>query len=122
MPRGNNTIFFIPKSKVPSTKKVTYGRLVSTIRPLKKETHHVRLTVGGDRLNYAGDASSTCAALTTVKMLLNSVISTDKARFGTIDIKDFYYGTPLSDYEYMRLPITIIPDEIIQQYLSLIHI
>ena len=47
-------------------------------------------------------------------MLLNSVIFTDKARFGTIDIKDFYYGTPLSDYEYMRLPITIIPNEIIQ--------
>ena len=113
MKRGNNTIFFIPRSKVPTSKKVTYGRLVATIRALKAETHRVRLIVGGDRLEYAGDASSACAALTTVKMLLNSVISTEDARFGTIDIKDFYYGTPLADFEYMHLPISIIPEEII---------
>jgi hypothetical protein len=34
----------------------------------------------------------------------------------TIDIKDFYYGTPMSMYEYMALPIAIIPQEIISQY------
>ena len=116
MPTGNNTMFFIRRSSVPTNKKVTYGRLVSTIRPNKAEKNRVRLTVGGDRLEYAGDASSTCAAITTVKLLVNSVISNIDAKFGCIDIKDFYYGTPLNDFEYMRLPIAIIPAEIILQY------
>ena len=116
MPTGNDTIFFIPRTAVPKDKKVTYGRLVSNIRPQKTETHRVRITVGGDKLTYNGDASSTCAAITTVKTLLNSVISTPAARFSTIDIKDFYYGTPLKDFEYMRIPIKLIPEEIIVQY------
>jgi hypothetical protein len=33
-----------------------------------------------------------------------------------VDIKDFYLKTPLERYEYMRLPLTLIPDEIRQQY------
>ena len=32
------------------------------------------------------------------------------------DIKNFYLGTPMARYEYMRLPIKLIPDEIIEAY------
>ena len=32
------------------------------------------------------------------------------------DIKKYYLGTPLPTYEYMRIPIAIIPDEIIEKY------
>ena len=41
----------------------------------------------------------------------------------TIDIKDFYLNTPMQRYEYMKLNINIIPEEIIQQYelQSLVH-
>ena len=38
------------------------------------------------------------------------------AIFSTADIKDFYLNTPLFTFEYMRLPINIIPEEIIEQY------
>ena len=38
------------------------------------------------------------------------------AIFSTADIKDFYLNNPLSTFEYMRLPINIIPEEIIEQY------
>jgi hypothetical protein len=39
------------------------------------------------------------------------------------DIKNFYLGTPMSRYEYMRLPINIFPQEIIQAYnlMPLVH-
>ena len=37
MPTGNSTIFFIHPSEIPSHKKVSYGRLVVDIRPLKEE-------------------------------------------------------------------------------------
>jgi len=33
-----------------------------------------------------------------------------------IDIKDFYLNTPMKRYEYMRLKMQDIPDEIIKEY------
>jgi hypothetical protein len=33
-----------------------------------------------------------------------------------VDIQKYYLGTPLPIYEYMRLPLSIIPDEIIAKY------
>jgi hypothetical protein len=33
-----------------------------------------------------------------------------------IDIKKYYLGTPLPTYEYMRLPLTILPQDIIEKY------
>ena len=116
MPTGTDTLFFIPKSTVPLHKKVTYGRLISTIRPSKTETHRVRVTVGGDRLDYAGDTTTHCASLTTTKLLLNSTISTPDARFMTMNVNFFNYMTPIATFEYMRLPLVLIPAETIDQY------
>ena len=45
MPTGNSTIVFIHPSEIPAHKKVTYGRLVVDIRPLKDEKYRVRHTV-----------------------------------------------------------------------------
>ena len=116
MPNGTNTLAFIPKHLVPKGKIVTYGRLVCDIKPNKKETHRSRLTVGGNLIKYTGDKSTATADITTIKALLNSVISTRNATFCTADIKNFYLGTPLAEYEYMKLRLDIIPDEIIEQY------
>jgi hypothetical protein len=33
-----------------------------------------------------------------------------------LDIKNFYYGTPMARYEYMKLPIKLIPEDIINHY------
>ena len=57
MPYGTNTIFFVPKGKVTSVRKVTYGITVAEIRPQKAETHHTRLTVGGNLIYLPGDVS-----------------------------------------------------------------
>ena len=103
-------------SEIPLHKKVTYGRLVVEIRPLKDEKYRVCLTVGGDKLEFVGDASSVAASLSTVKLLLNSVISTENAVFTTADVKDFFYGSILPEPEYMKLALKTIPQEIIQQY------
>jgi hypothetical protein len=32
------------------------------------------------------------------------------------DIKNFYLGTPMERFEYMRLPLAILPQEIIEAY------
>ena len=116
MTTGTNTVLFVAKSAIPHGRKVTYAQMVTSIRPTKAEVNRVRVTVGGDRLNFPGTTTTHCASLTTKKCLLNSTISTPGARFMTLDIKDFYYGTAMYRYEYMKLALTCIPDEIINQY------
>jgi hypothetical protein len=79
--------------------------------------------VGENLINYPNNVSKPTADLTTAKLLLNSVVSTPQAKFIVTDIKDFYLNTEMSHYEYMRLPLTLIPTEIIVQYklLPLVH-
>ena len=113
---GTDTIGWIRKNQVPSDRKVTYGQIVATIRQQKAKPHRTRPTVGGNRLDYPGAVSTLTAKLTTAKCLLNSTISTPNACFMVSDIKDFYLNTQMEQYEYMRLPLSIIPNKIIQQY------
>eukprot|EP00978_Attheya_sp_CCMP212_P010663 scaffold25948_cov32-Attheya_sp.AAC.1 len=49
-------------------------------------------------------------------MLWNSVISTKGAKYMTMDIKNFYLCCPLDRSEFMKMPITIFPQHIIDQY------
>ena len=114
--KGKDTIFFIPRHKVPKHKKVIYGRIVCSIRPQKSEKHQVRLTAGGNLINYPGITSTPTSSIKTIKTHWNSVISTPTSRYCTIDIKDFYLNSKLEEYEYMRLPVDLIPQEIIDLY------
>ena len=54
--------------------------------------------------------------MTTIKLHLNSVLSTPGAEFASFDVSNFYLGTKLPRPEYMRLPLKIIPQEIIDKY------
>ena len=116
MPRGTNTVLYVPKYSVPADCKVTYARMVATIRLHNTKVNRVRVTVSGDILDYPGSTTTNCASLTTTKCLLNSTIYTPENQFMTLDIKDFYYGTPMARYEYTKLALDFFPDEIIKQY------
>jgi hypothetical protein len=71
----------------------------------------------GDRVHYPGNARTPTTNLLTVKILINSIISTPGAKFMTMDIKDFYLNTPMARYKYMQLCITdIMPEDIIEYY------
>ena len=107
MPTGTNTIFFVPKDKAPRDRKISYINPVASIHPYKEEMYRIRLTAGGDRLEYPG---------ITTKIHLNSVISTPGAKCLTVDVKYYYYSTPLSRYEYLRIALKDIPEEIVHQY------
>ena len=100
MPTGTNTVFFITKSYIPQGRKVIYARMVASIRPTKAKLNRVRVTVGGNRLDFPGAATTThCAGLTTTNCLLNNIISTPGACSMTLDIKYFYDGTAMARYK-----------------------
>jgi hypothetical protein len=67
--------------------------------------------------------STKTANLATAKILLNSVLSRPGAKYMTGDLKDFYLKTPMEHYEYVRLPIEVIPPISIIEHnlLSLVH-
>jgi hypothetical protein len=116
---GTETIFLIPKDKVPRAraKDVTYGLIPCLIRPEKiKEPNRTRLVAGGDRVHYPFDAGTPTADLLTIKLLINSMISTPRTRFVTMDIKNFYLCTPLMRYEYMQLKLSNMPEDVIVHY------
>ena len=117
--KGTDTIKFIRKEEIPPERRrdCTYGRFVVKVRPEKtKEPNRTRLTVGGNLINYPWDVSTATAEMLLVKIFFNSIISTRGARFMSIDISNFYLGTPMQRKEYMKIKLTDIPQEIIDEY------
>jgi hypothetical protein len=72
--------------------------------------------VGGDRLDYSRDVATSAADITTFKILINSTLSTKYAAMMMMDIKNYYLGTPLPHYEYMRMLLSRFPEEIVEEY------
>ena len=113
MPSGTNTIFFVPKGELPAGRTVTYEIIVAEIKPQKAETHRTRLTVGGNSIHFPGDFTTTTADLITANIIFNSVLSTKNTKLMCAGIANFYLNNPMINYEYMKLPLDIIPEEII---------
>jgi hypothetical protein len=115
---GTDTLFFIPFSDVPSDRRkdITYARICANYRPEKEDPNRIRITLGGNLVNYPGDVGTRTADLLTVKLLLNSVISTPGAKFMSLDISNFYLMTPMERYEYVRMNLDDFPEEIIEEY------
>jgi hypothetical protein len=54
--------------------------------------------------------------MVTVKIHLNSIVSTKGARYCTIDLKDFYLNTPMARPEFMRMKLADLPEEFARIY------
>ena len=116
MPTGSNTMHFMDNRDLPAGRRTTYVRIVAAIKLHKAETHRIRFTVGGDCIDYKGKVSTPTADLETIKILLNSTVSTPNAKMLTADTEFFYLGTPVDRYEYMRIPAKDIPADYVEQY------
>jgi hypothetical protein len=113
---GTYTCFFIKLTNIPKDRKITCGKIVCDYKPHKKEKERVRLTVGGDKLDYSGDVATSTADITTFKILINSTLSTADAAMMMMDIKKYYLVTPLPRFEYMKMLLSRFPEEIVKKY------
>jgi hypothetical protein len=117
--KGMDTIFFIPQDKVPRARAndFTYGIVTCLTRPKKiKEPNRTRLVAGGGRVHYPFATGTLTVDLLTIKLPINSMISTPGARFFMMDIKNFYLCMPMTRYEYMQLKLSDMPEDIIEHY------
>jgi len=99
--KGSNTIFFIPRNKIPKNKKPVYMKINCNYRLEKQDPYRIRITVGGNQIIFKEDKSSPTCDIVTIKMHWNSVNSTPNAKYATLDVKDFYLQNDLEEYEYM---------------------
>ena len=97
-------------------KDVTYGQIKCNVCPQKAETNRTQLTAVGNLISVPMDCSTPSANLLTVKLLLNSFISTPGAKFLGLDLKDFYLNTPMERPEFIRMNIKNFPEDVILHY------
>ncbi len=76
-----------------------------------------RATIGGDKVDYPYSTAAYTADLESIKILVNAMIS-DNAAFSTVDLEDFYLGTPLPHPEFIRIPTSFIPKKVIDGLLQ----
>jgi hypothetical protein len=83
--KGTNSVFVMTHNEIDIAKnaghKWTYARVVVDYRPQKEDRNRIRIAVGGNLITYRGNTSTCKADLTTSKLLWNSVLSTDGARY-----------------------------------------
>ena len=72
--------------------------------------------MGGNLINFPGDFTTPTEDIIMAKLVFNSVLSTKKSKIMYADIANFYLNNPMDRYEYMKLTLENIPEEIIQQY------
>jgi hypothetical protein len=69
------------------------------------------MTAGGDKLDYPRDASSPTVSMLNAKIHIISDAHKGACHLG-LDIKNYYLGTPMSYYQYLRVPPSVIPQEV----------
>jgi hypothetical protein len=112
------TILFLTKPEIPQARRkdIMYGHIICTYRSKKKDPYQTRIMMGGNLVNYPNNCGTPTANLLTVKHMLNSIISTTNAKFMTINLKDFYLHTPMSQYKYFRMKLELFPQDVINEY------
>jgi hypothetical protein len=90
--KGMDSIFVMTHleiAKILNNQTITYTCIVVDFRPQKADPHCIWITAGGNLINYLGALSTRTDDLTTSKLMWNSVLSTDGAKYLCLDIKNF---------------------------------
>ena len=117
--KGTDAIVFIAHNEIPITqlKDVMYGRICVNFCPEKDGPNCTHLTIGSNRINCPEDCGTPTVDMVTVKLHLNSVISTKGACYCTIDFNDIYLMTPMAcPLEYMRMKFKDLHKEFVLLY------
>ena len=113
----SETMRFIQKDQKPRDRIDSYANPQPSIKVKNGiEVRRMRMVYGGNRSDYTGPLAAQTADLTTIKCLFNAAISEDTAKLASADIKDFYLGTKLDRYEYMRITREQLPQDIIDRF------
>jgi len=103
----------IPKDRL---KEVCYTSVQCVVRPQKSDPNRTRITIAGNRVCYPGNVGTPTALLKLVKVMLNSVLLRRSAKFNCYDVSNFYLGMLLDRPKYVKIKLSDIPQEFIDEY------
>jgi hypothetical protein len=95
--KGIYSIFVITHKEILHilpNQMLTYACSIVNFQPQKADPHHIRITAGGNLVNYPGELSTCTADTTTSKLMWNSILSTEGAKYMCLDLKNFYLSAP----------------------------
>ena len=98
--KGTNCVFAMSHeeiSKIRRDKVVTYARIVIDYRTQKDDPNRVRITTGGNLIDYPFELTTRTADLTAAKILWNSVLRTKDAKVMCIDVNVFICAPPWTE-------------------------
>jgi hypothetical protein len=110
--KSTNTLFSILYDKIPAKRRreITYSKVIYKVQPEKGDKSDCTcITIGGNNIAYPGDVGTPTGSIELVKLLINSVLSQQKALLATMDLKNFYLNTPLDRPEYICIKLADIP-------------
>ena len=90
--------------------------MVADFLPQKPDPHRIRITVGGSKISVGYDIVTPTDELTTAKILINSTLSNRGDRWDGFGLMNMYLNTILKDYDNLRVHMSQIPEEFIQEY------
>jgi hypothetical protein len=117
--KATNTIFFLSHNEIHHISKdqtVTYDCIAINHWPQREDPNCICITIGGNLINYPFKLTMRTTDMVSSKLLWNSTISMPGAHFAGADIKNMYLDTLLNCFEYMRMPISLFPTDIINHY------
>ena len=91
--QGTDSIFIMEPDEVkniPADQTITYVRLIVDYQPQKKDSNRVQLTADRDLITYPGELTPCTDNTTTSKILWNSVLITENAKYMCVDVENFY--------------------------------
>ena len=90
--------------------------VVCEVRPQKEDPNRTRIIVAGSRICYPGDIGTSTGSLYLFKLMVNNVLSCCNARFFWFYLENFYLQTPMDRPDYVRIKLSDIPQEFIEEY------
>jgi hypothetical protein len=115
---GTDTYRLIKFNDIPPErrKEIWFSRVMCEIKPHKEDPNRTRITIAGNRIIVPGEVSTPTASLRLVKLTVNSVLSRPDTKCCSFGIANFYLGTPMERPEYVKIKLTDIPQEFIDEY------
>ena len=102
--------------EAPLHKKATHARHTVACWPEKEDPCHTKTTAGGDQLEHHGDVSMQASTMETFKILVNSALSTPKAKLPTGDTANVCLGSASLEAKCVHFRADLVPTEIIEHH------
>ena len=114
--KGTNILFFVSRNKIPPDRfrDIAHAKIVCSVCHQREETNRNWLTFTGYNIKSGIDNGTPTPDLLSVKLYLNSVISTTGVKFMGLDIKNLYLNTPMDRPEYLHMSLNNFHNDVIE--------